>query len=47
VRRASWSDGEIDAWVREAGVWYGRFRDRDGRVSLVLGTDLRQISDAS
>jgi hypothetical protein len=47
VRRASWSDGEIDAWVREAGVWYGRFRDCDGRVSLVLGTDLRQISDAS
>jgi hypothetical protein len=28
-------------------TWYGRFRDRDGRVSLVLADDLRRISDAS
>ncbi|MFG1820615.1 hypothetical protein ACGFIF_43130 [Kribbella sp. NPDC049174] len=47
ARRAEWSDGEIDAWVREAGIWYGRFRDRDGRVSLVQAHDLRQTSDAS
>jgi hypothetical protein len=49
VRRAEWTDGEIDAWVRDTGTgsWYGRFRDREGRGSLVLGNDLRQISEAS
>jgi hypothetical protein len=49
VRRAQWFEGEIDAWIRDTGTgaWYGRYRDSDGRVSLVLGNDLRQISDAS
>ena len=47
VRRAEWAEGEIDAWVRESGIWYGRFRASDSRVSLVLGNDLRRISDAS
>ncbi|MFD3406996.1 hypothetical protein ACFWUU_40310 [Kribbella sp. NPDC058693] len=49
VRRAEWAEGEIDAWVRDTGTgsWYGRFRDKTGRVSLVLGNDLRPINEPS
>ncbi|MEU8226185.1 hypothetical protein [Kribbella sp. NPDC048915] len=49
VRRATWSDGQIEAWVRDTGTgaWYAKFRDPSGRVSLVLGNDVRPTKDAS
>ncbi|MEU8224078.1 hypothetical protein [Kribbella sp. NPDC048915] len=49
VRRAAWSDGQIEAWVRDTGTgaWYAKFRDPAGRVSLVLGNDVRPIKGAS
>lgn len=48
VRRATWSDGQIEAWVRDTGTgaWYAKFRDTSGRVSLVLGHDVRPIDGA-
>jgi hypothetical protein len=49
VRRATWSDGQIEAWVRDTGTgaWYAKFRDPSGRVSLVLGHDVRPVKDGS
>jgi hypothetical protein len=45
VHRATWSDGQIEGWVRGTGTgaWYAKFRDPTGRVSLVLGNDVRPV----
>ena len=46
VQRAEWrGDGQLDAWVRDAGEWLGRVRDHDGRVSWVPAAQLRPQSD--
>ncbi|MFB6721191.1 hypothetical protein ACFCV3_13560 [Kribbella sp. NPDC056345] len=47
VRRATWSEGQIEAWVRDTGTgaWYAKFRDPTGLVSLILGNDVRPIND--
>jgi crotonobetainyl-CoA:carnitine CoA-transferase CaiB-like acyl-CoA transferase len=49
VRRATWSGGQIEGWVRDtgAGAWYARFRDPTGLVSLVLGNDVRPVKSGS
>lgn len=47
VRRAQWYEGELDTWIREGGVWYGRVREADGQVRLVSEKDLRLIVDES
>ncbi|MGW6200032.1 hypothetical protein ACWF0M_28080 [Kribbella sp. NPDC055110] len=43
VQRATWSTGELDVWIRDKGVWLGRFRDQDGQITWVPGTDLRPL----
>lgn len=47
VRRATWSEGQIEAWVRDTGTgaWYAKFRDTTGLVSLVLGNEVRPLKD--
>jgi crotonobetainyl-CoA:carnitine CoA-transferase CaiB-like acyl-CoA transferase len=49
VHRATWSDGQIEGWVRDTGTgaWYARFRDPTGLVSLVLGNDVRPVKSGS
>jgi hypothetical protein len=47
VRRAEWDDAELDTWVRDAGIWYGRVEDEDGNVRLVPRQDLRKIGDVA
>ena len=41
VQRAQWHHGELDVWIRDNGEWLGRFRDKNGRVTWIPGTDLR------
>ena len=43
VQRAEWSSGELDVWIRHNGEWLGRFRDRDGRVKWIPGSELRPL----
>jgi hypothetical protein len=43
VQRARWLTGELDVWIRDNGEWYGRFRDSDGAITWVPGTDLRPL----
>jgi hypothetical protein len=45
VHRATWSNGQIEGWARDTGTgaWYAKFRDPDGIVSLVLGSDVRPV----
>jgi hypothetical protein len=42
VQRAEWrADGELDAWIRDAGQWLGRVRDQDGHVGWIPAAQLR------
>jgi len=43
VQRAIWATGELDVWIRDNGVWLGRFRDKDGHITWVPGADLRPL----
>ena len=49
VHRATWSDGQIEGWVRDTGTgaWYAKFRDSTGRVNLASGNDVRPVKSGS
>jgi hypothetical protein len=41
-RAVAWEPVELDTWLKDGGSWYGRVRDRDGNVTLVPRSELRQ-----
>jgi hypothetical protein len=43
VRRATWSTGELEVWIRHNGEWLGKFRDENGELAWVPGGDLRPL----
>jgi hypothetical protein len=43
VQRAEWTTGELDVWIRDNGEWLGRFRDKNGRVTWIPGSELRPL----
>lgn len=40
----AWERGELDAWIRDGGQWFGRVRDRNGHVTWIPQSDLRPAS---
>ena len=44
VVRAAWdAEGDLDAWVRHRGQWWGRVRSSDGQFAWVLAAELRPL----
>ncbi len=42
IQRAEWhTDGELDAWIRDAGQWLGRVRDHNGNITWIPAEELR------
>jgi hypothetical protein len=45
VEMATWSPGgQLDWWIKERRVWFGRVRGQDGRQRWIKASDLRPVS---